>query len=375
MKILTLCYEFPPVGGGGGRVVEGLARTLVKMGHEVDVVTMGYIGLPGFERIEGVNVYRVPSLRTRVAECSLFEAASYVIGALPTLWRLVRTRRYDLNHTHFIFPVGLLSWMINRLTGLPYIITAHGSDVPGYNPHALQLAHWLLRPLWQMVLRRASAVAAPSEMLKTLISAQRPQTPVGVIPNGFNKDRFRTDKPRAKRVLLVTRMLERKGVQYLLKALQGLPMDGYDVQIVGEGPYLPDLKQLAEKINVPVQFRGWLDNASDELRDLYETSRIFVLPSEAENFPVCLLEAMAAGLAIITTEGTGCTEVVGGTAILVPVKDAAAIARALSGLIESPERGTALGQAARQRLDQQFDWSIVAERYMSLYNDAVRIVQ
>lgn len=372
MRILTLCYEFPPVGGGGGRVVLGLARMLVQLGHEVDVVTMGFRGLPRFERIDGVNVYRVPSLRKRVAECSVFEAATYLISALPTLRRLVRTRRYDINHTHFIFPVGLLAWLINRLTGLPYVITAHGSDVPGYNPHRLRTAHRLLQPLWRMVLSRTACLVAPSEVLKALILAKHPKTRVVVIPNGFDKDRFRTDKPRAKRVLLVTRMLERKGVQYLLEALQGLSVDGYEVQIVGEGPYLPALRRIAETARVRVAFLGWLDNGSNELRELYETSRIFVLPSEAENFPVCLLEAMAAGLAIITTQGTGCAEVVGNAALLVPVKDAPALSAALGGLIQSEERATKLGQAARRRLEEQFVWPVVAEKYLHLYRNVCR---
>ncbi len=372
MKILVLCYEFPPIGGGGGRVVWGLTRTLAQSGHDVDVVTMGYRGLPRFERLEGVNVYRVPSLRRRVSDCSVWEAASYLLGALPTLWRLLRTRRYGLNHTHFIFPDGLLAWLINRLTGLPYVITAHGTDVPGYNPHRLKATHRLLQPLWHIVVGRASRVIAPSEGLKALILAQAPQAPVTVVPNGFDKNQFRTDQPRAKRVLLVTRMVERKGIQYALQALQGLSMDGYEVEIVGDGPYLSTLREIAARSRLRVTFRGWLDNTSNDLRHLYETSRIFVLPSEAENFPVCLLEAMASGLAIITTQGTGCVEVVGDAALTVPVKNAQAIRTALTTLIQDEGQRTQLGQAARRRLEAQFHWPVVADRYVEVYSEALK---
>ncbi len=59
MKILMHCYEFPPLGGGAAKVVYGLSTKLVEMGHEVDVVTMGYKGLQRHEVIEGVNVYRI----------------------------------------------------------------------------------------------------------------------------------------------------------------------------------------------------------------------------------------------------------------------------------------------------------------------------
>ncbi|MGH7518333.1 MAG: glycosyltransferase, partial [Gemmatimonadales bacterium] len=60
MRILTLCYEFPPLGGGGARVVYGLSRELVSLGHQVDVVTMGPRGLPRRQEVHGVQVHRVP---------------------------------------------------------------------------------------------------------------------------------------------------------------------------------------------------------------------------------------------------------------------------------------------------------------------------
>lgn len=66
-------------------------------------------------------------------------------------------------------------------------------------------------------------------------------------------------------------------------------------------PLLPELRGLAEGSATPVRFRGWIENPSDELDGILRGSSAFVLPSEAENFPVALLEAMAAGLAIVTT--------------------------------------------------------------------------
>jgi glycosyltransferase involved in cell wall biosynthesis len=60
MKILMTSYEFPPLGGGGAQVVRGLSRELVRLGHEVDLVTMGFHGLPSRETVNGVRVLRVP---------------------------------------------------------------------------------------------------------------------------------------------------------------------------------------------------------------------------------------------------------------------------------------------------------------------------
>jgi glycosyltransferase involved in cell wall biosynthesis len=118
---------------------------------------------------------------------------------------------------------------------------------------------------------------------------------------------------------------------------------------------------------VNVRFTGWLDNASPELRELYETSSVFVFPSEAENFPVVLLEAMAAGLAIVTSDATGCAEVVGDAAVLVPPRDAGAIKAALRRLFEDDARRCELGRAARARLEANYSWLAVAQRYVEVY--------
>jgi hypothetical protein len=92
-----------------------------------------------------------------------------------------------------------------------------------------------------------------------------------------------------------------------------------------------------------------------------------VLPSEAENFPIVLLEAMAAGLAIITTAGTGCAEVVGDAGLLVPVRDSRAIGRALKRLVEDGDLRQRLGVAARRRIEENFTWRAVARRYVEEY--------
>ena len=94
-----------------------------------------------------------------------------------------------------------------------------------------------------------------------------------------------------------------------------------EIHIVGDGPYLSQLKQLAATLSKRIIFHGFLSNRSEKFKDLIETSSIFVFPSESENFPMVLLEAMAAGLAIITTKNTGCEEVVGDTGLLVAPGD------------------------------------------------------
>jgi glycosyltransferase involved in cell wall biosynthesis len=289
-----------------------------------------------------------------------------VAAAVPVALRLHRRRRYDMNHTHFIMPDGLVAHALHRATGLPYLITAHGSDVPGYNPDRFKRWHRHLTPVWRRVVDDAARIVCQSEHLGDLIRRQRPLD-LELVPNGIDPDRFRPDRRRENRVLVVSRLFPRKGVQYVLDALRYLPPD-WSLDIVGDGPYLPVLRARAAKVGGRVCFHGWLDQGSPQLRDLYETSRIFVLPSEAENFPIVLLEAMAAGLAIVTTQSTGCAEAVGDAAMLVPARDPEAIRGAVQALMASPERCERMGRLGRSRLEANFSWTSIAARYERLYD-------
>ena len=367
MRILMLSYEYPPLGGGGSRVVAGLSAELVRVGHAVDLVTMGFRGLPAHDEIGGVRVHRVPCLRRDLHTCSAPEAATYAATALVTAGLLAARHDYDLVHAHFIFPDGIVARVASAIARRPYVVTAHGSDVPGYNPDRLHTLHALLAPVWRKVVGGAAEIVCPSRSLEALLVHQAPDARVSVIPNGIDPwEPVAEDRKRPRRILVVTRMLRRKGVQFVLEALHGERGD-YELNVVGDGPELPALRGLAAGLDVNVRFTGWLDNASPELRELYETSSVFVLPSEAENFPVVLLEAMAAGLAIVTSDATGCAEVVGDAAVLVPPRDAGAIKAALRLLFQDDARRRELGRAARARLDANYSWPAVGQRYLEVY--------
>lgn len=364
-----LCYEFPPLGGGGAKVVYGLSKELVKRGLDIDLVTMGYQGLPKYEQINGVHVYRVPCLRTKKPICFSHEMASYVFLAIPTILKLMKQNKYSVNHTHFIVPDGIASWIVRKISGLPYIITAHGSDVPRYNPNRFKRQHRLLSPLWRRIIHDANRVVCPTKSLESLVLEREPNIRISRIPNGIDISMHLTNGAKQKRILVVSRMFERKGIQYFLNALEGRALE-HEVNIVGDGPYLPVLKQMAENHSTKIRFWGWLENNSSELKELYQTSSIFVLPSEVENFPISLLEAMAASMAIITTEGTGCSEVVGETALLVKPKDPRDIRKALNRLIYDPDLCKNLGKTARVRLEKNFGWGSIAKQYSDLYYEA-----
>jgi glycosyltransferase involved in cell wall biosynthesis len=217
----------------------------------------------------------------------------------------------------------------------------------------------------------ADLIICPSKSIEDLIKKTTEHVRTQIIPNAIDTEKFQPRDKDPRNLLVVTRMFERKGVQYLLRALVG--MNGvFNINIVGDGPYLYTLKTLAKELNIDARFWGHVDNDSAELKELYETASIFVFTSEAENFPIVLLEAMIAGAAIVTSSGTGCAEVVGDTALLVPVRDPDAIESALHRLTRDPDLVARLGKSARERVISRFGWEGVIDQHINAYRQFAR---
>jgi glycosyltransferase involved in cell wall biosynthesis len=279
---------------------------------------------------------------------------------------MARENHYDIIHCHFMVPGAPLAWSVSRRTGIPFIVTCHGSDVPGHNPERFTLAHKLILPAWRFLAKR-SRLVAPSEYLKKLIIRQCPVADVTVIPNGITAD-FRP-AAKGRRILMAGRVVQSKGFQYAIEALKGMPAE-WRVDIVGDGTYMDQLKALASRLGVAATFHGWLDRSDARLRELFEKSSIFVFPSEAENFPTVLLEAMSAGMAIITSDAGGCPEVVGDAAMLVPPRDSGAIRTSLDQLIGQPSLIEEFGAAGMARAGT-FRWPSIAARYVEFYQRVI----
>lgn len=364
MKILVLNYEYPPLGGGAAPVCRQLCELFARRGHAVEVITMGFRGLPKRELLNGVQVTRVPALRGKQATCETHEMLSYVLSALPrVVWRLF-TRDYDAIHLHFVIPTGLLAWLATRIKRVPYVITAHGSDIPGYNPDRFGKEHTVTTPLLRRIMAGAAGLTAPSQFLRGLMMKACGDFEIAHIPNGLFTDQL-TPQPKEDILLMTGRLLRRKGFHVVLEALRGVETP-YVVHIVGDGPERSSLEALAATLEVEVVFHGWLDNDAPELKDLYERARIFCLVSQRENASISLLEGMLAGAAVVTSNVSGCPETVGDAGLVAPPGEPEALRAALLPLLESPERCAELGALARARVLEHFDWEKIADRYLAL---------
>lgn len=370
MNILVLNYEYPPLGGGAAPIARDLARFYASQGHRVDVITMHYRGLPRFEEAAGVRVHRIRAWRRHQATCSTPEMMSFVAAALPYTRRFLKREQTDVIHCHFIVPTGLLAYLATRGLSVPYVLTAHGSDVPGYNPDRFTFEHRFMTPLLRVIARNAAGLTSPSRYLQNLIRENIGPFEVEHVPLGVDVRQF-SPREKKKSILLAGRLLPRKGFQHVLAALEGLDTD-FSVHIAGDGPMRAQLEEQAKRLTMPVVFHGWVDQGSAAFRDLFESASIMCLVSQKENSPVSLKEAMLTETAIITSNVSGCPELVGDAGLVVAPGDVNAIRAALVRLTASEELRRDLGRRGRERVLLGHDADSVGLRYLEILGKAAR---
>jgi glycosyltransferase involved in cell wall biosynthesis len=366
MRILVVTREIPPVGGGAGAVAFDLARALVRAGHEARVLTMAFGDLASQETIDGVEIERI--------ECSRKNQDSADLGSMARFVRRGGRRArelasgFDLAHAHAIVPDGAAAVR----SGLPTVITAHGTDVPGYDRHRFAFMHRLIRPWWLKVVDRAAALTTPSHHLAGLVNVAAPGVPVSVIPNGIDLSLLSARRSDRSGFLVVSRLIERKGFHRFLEALHTVSVP-VRVDVVGDGPQRPRLESIADALEHDVVFHGWLEHGSDSWRELYESRRFFVFPTEGENFPINLLEAQLAGLTVLASDVPGCREVLGDAAIwLEPDLTPASIGATIRDVLQRPEDEiAAVGAAGAARVRARFGWKAISDAYLALFEEIV----
>lgn len=359
MRILFLNYEFPPIGGGASPVSLEIARGYVKSGHVVDVVTMSYGDLPRREVVDGINVYRVRSLRSKKEICHPWEQLTYLLSARTFLLSRCRQVAYDINHTHFIIPTGILALWVNKKFGIPYIVTSHGSDVLGYNKRFALLYPFLKRP-WKSIIRHALCVTAPSDFLIQKIQDITRDGTFRTIANGLDLARFKPLK-KEKKILIVARLFQNKGIQDILDALKGIDIGDWTVDIVGDGPYREALEQKARINGVSgrIRFHGWIDNESDDMKKFYGRAAIFISASYFESFGLTVLEAISAGCYPLVSDIGGHRFILNDDRFFFSKEDSGELREKLKGLMK---RGPGDFSIDIER----FSWNNVIRDYLSL---------
>jgi glycosyltransferase involved in cell wall biosynthesis len=371
MRLLFVNYEFPPVGGGAAYASFATARELVALGHQVDFLTTAAEGHRGDEVLEGIHVHRVPSFRRGVHQAGFLGAFGFIAGAAARIGALTRRHDYQVCHYYFGLPTGILARVPGPHRRRPYVVSLRGSDVPGYDT-ALDRYHRLLRPLTRSIWKGAASVVANSGDLRRLALRTTPDLAIDVIHNGADAVAalpVRSEAREGLRVLTVSRLIARKGLDTLIRALAATPAGRLSLDIAGEGPDETILRRLAADCGVGdrVRFHGFVDRAG--LRALRARADMFVLASRAESCSMALLEAMGAGLPLIATGVGGTLELVndGSNGLLFDSGNVEQLTAAMNTLAGNPALRGRMAAANRGLVAERCTWLSVARRYERLF--------
>jgi glycosyltransferase involved in cell wall biosynthesis len=292
---------------------------------------------------------------------------------LVDLVRYLRAERPDVFHAHLTWPLackyGLLAAILARVPAI--VATAHCYiTVPWRNGVYLQQAISLGVGRYVGVSRTVA-----EGIRRTLLL---PKSKLRVIHNGIAADAFAGQAPVGLRasltagterpvVLCVARLDRGKGHRFLLRAAVQIPQAIF--VIAGDGPELGPLQ--AEARTLGIQERILFLGQRGDIPDLLASCDVFVLPSLNEGLPLSVLEAMAAGRAVVATDAGGTREAIthDETGLLVPPADAAGLSAALRRMIGDPVLAQRLSGAARARVHKDFTTARMVEGNTRVYSE------
>jgi len=375
MKILLLCYEYPPIGGGGGRVAASVAAKLAERGHEIRVQTAA-LGSRGVEEGDGnLKVYRSASFRKKPDTCRVHEMALYLATSFFPSLRMIREWKPDVMHVHFAVPTGALGYALRLLTGVPYVMTAHLGDVPGGVPEQtgglFQAVLPATRPIWKKA-AAATAVCTHTADLAENAYQRRPTVILNGLPLGVTPSIRVNPTPR---IVMVGRLAAQKDPVRAIEALGELKDLSWEFDVVGDGPFREAMTNKADALGIRerVRFHGWLD--APEVKAVFEKSDLLLMTSRSEGLPMVAVEATMNGLAIVSTRAGGMTDVVEPpiNGALVPVDaPTAEIADALRLYLSDPDRLRAAREGANQ-IRAKFDIEKSVDAYEHILFDAASL--
>ena len=374
MKILVLSHEFPPVGGGGGRVAQDIAIGLAARGHEIRVLTAHLDGLTLVETVEGVQVERIPLKRKNAFRAEFAEMARYDLAAFQAGLKIIREWRPDLIHAHFAVPAGAAAFALSKLTGVPYLLTIHLGDVPGAVPEKTDRWFKWIFPFTPSIWSSAAKVVAVSEFTRQ-IALRHYDVPVEVIPNGVELAALPVHQPSGgiPRLVFAGRFMEQKNPEHLVQALSRLQDLPWACTMLGDGPLLESVRETVAGSGLTSRFSlpGWV--TTEQVLNQFARSDILVLPSRSEGLSVVGVQALGMGLAMVLSNIGGNLELVrdGENGFLFPVGDADMLTDQLRKLLESPS----MLQSAQKRslaMAKKFDLAMIINQYESLFEAVIQ---
>ncbi len=290
------------------------------------------------------------------------------ISILPVL----EQARVDHIHAHFAVGSATCAWVAARLLGLPWSFTAHAYDI------------WLDKLLLPEKLREADFVVTCSDVNRRHLAETYgvPLSKLHTVYHGIDVGHFSpmpkpsSAHPEKLRVLCVGRLVEQKGIAHLIEACSQLAIEGieFELLIAGDGPLRESLRQACRELRIDdrTQFLGHV--SQETVLELYRSSDLFVLPCVAasdgdrDGVPNVLIEAMACGLCVVSTEFSGVPELVenGKSGALVSPGDSRGLARAMGRMLADENLRKAMAMAGRATVVERFAIDVSARALLDL---------
>ena len=356
MRVLQIGKFYPPHWGGMETALKDICESLAGQ-VDFEVVVANSDGHRKEEVRGGIAVTRLANFKTLFSQ-----------PLTPSLFGELRRRRADIVHLHEPNPLGLAAFLAS---GNPARLIIHyHSDIVRQ-----RLLFRLYRPILERGLARAEAIVVGSPQLRdSSIVLKRWRHKCVVVPFGIDLRPFLSLNPvrhsdEPVQVLAVGRLSYYKGFQHLIRAAQQINVR---VVIAGAGEMEKELRALVTKLGLHdrVQLVGRV--SEERLLELFSTSHIFCLPScePSEAFGLAMVEGMAAGLPVVSTDlptGVRLVNRAGETGLVVPPADPEELVRALSRLAGDPGLRSRMGAAGRARAQSLFARDVMGQAILDLY--------
>ncbi len=373
MKILVISHEYPPIGGGGGQVVADVCTHLAARGHQVHVLTALFGDLARKDVQGNLSIERISSCRTQAYRAGFATMACFILKAILRGSRVMREFRPDVIQAHFAVPAGAAAYVLSGLFRVPYVITAHGGDVPGGAPQKTDKWFRLVQPLTRPFWKKAARVISVSQQTRRFALQHYP-VDIQVIPNGIDTQACQPgtfDPNQPARILYIGRFPPEKNaaaVPAVLERIRGLD---WRCAMLGDGPQMEAIRQslaqsgLSERVELP----GWV--SPQEVNQWLARSDILLMPSLLDSMPIAGLQGLAMGLALVLSDIGSCPDYIdrGRNGFLVPPGDVAAYAEALRQLLSDKEL-LKNARAASRAHARHFDLTQAIDDYEKILAEA-----
>ena len=395
MNVLVISQMYPNTANDvSGIFVHEQILALKKNGINVIVVSPTqwipfYIGLlpskwesirdiPAEDQRDSVQVFHPRYLS--IPNSILYGTSGYMMyrGIKDKVNEIRKSFEFDIIHAHAAIPNGYAAMLLSRKLNVPYVVTIHGLDFY-YSIHRNQL----LKKQVEAVLRNSSKAIVVSDVLRKIGEQHLPgTTPLITINNGLNPERVIAQpadiqKQGEERIVLsVANLKERKGIQYVILAVERLLKENINLKylIVGDGPYRPELERLVHELGLAQQIVFVGQQEYHKTMQYMAACDVFVLPSWDEAFGVVYIEAMANAKPVIGCMEQGIEDIVmdSVTGFLVKPRDIDDLVRVLAEILTHPQQGIKVGRRAQKHVLENFTWDKNAQEMVRIYKETIK---